>query len=119
MDATHRKNPCVSCGACCAAFRVSFYWAETDAAPGGRVPAGMTEQLTTHLAVMRGTDRIDIRCVALEGEVGRAVRCCIYAERPTPCRDLEPSWLHGKRNDQCDRARARHGLPPLPADSFA
>ncbi|THB82127.1 YkgJ family cysteine cluster protein, partial [Pantoea allii] len=22
------SNPCVSCGACCAHFRVSFYWAE-------------------------------------------------------------------------------------------
>ena len=23
-------NPCVTCGACCAHFRVSFYWAEAD-----------------------------------------------------------------------------------------
>jgi hypothetical protein len=30
-------NPCVSCGACCAHFRVSFYWAEADDAPGGIV----------------------------------------------------------------------------------
>ncbi|MBB8903342.1 YkgJ family cysteine cluster protein, partial [Escherichia coli] len=21
-------NPCITCGACCAFFRVSFYWAE-------------------------------------------------------------------------------------------
>ncbi|WP_374212354.1 YkgJ family cysteine cluster protein [Thiothrix subterranea] len=26
-------NPCMTCGACCASFRVSFYWGETDAAP--------------------------------------------------------------------------------------
>ncbi|MLR39642.1 YkgJ family cysteine cluster protein, partial [Salmonella enterica subsp. enterica] len=23
-------NPCMTCGACCAYFRVSFYWAEGD-----------------------------------------------------------------------------------------
>ncbi|WP_142908916.1 CxxCxxCC domain-containing protein, partial [Klebsiella pneumoniae] len=23
-------NPCMTCGACCAFFRVSFYWAEAD-----------------------------------------------------------------------------------------
>ena len=35
-------NPCESCGACCAQFRVSFYWSESDAHPGGRVPASLT-----------------------------------------------------------------------------
>ncbi|MBR7358785.1 YkgJ family cysteine cluster protein, partial [Klebsiella pneumoniae] len=23
-------NPCMTCGACCAYFRVSFYWAEAS-----------------------------------------------------------------------------------------
>ncbi|EKJ0223351.1 YkgJ family cysteine cluster protein, partial [Escherichia coli] len=23
-------NPCMACGACCAFFRVSFYWAKVD-----------------------------------------------------------------------------------------
>lgn len=31
------NNPCVSCGACCAYFRVSFYWAESESG-GGTVP---------------------------------------------------------------------------------
>ncbi|HBP8873638.1 TPA: YkgJ family cysteine cluster protein, partial [Escherichia coli] len=26
----NNPNPCMRCGACCAFFRVSFYWAEAD-----------------------------------------------------------------------------------------
>ena len=36
-------NVCQPCGACCAHFRVSFYWAEADDAPGGFVPAALTD----------------------------------------------------------------------------
>lgn len=43
-------NPCMSCGACCAYFRVSFYWAEADDA-GGSVPAQLTEPVTPFYAV--------------------------------------------------------------------
>jgi Fe-S-cluster containining protein len=31
MPAVAPGNPCLSCGACCASFRVSFYWRETVA----------------------------------------------------------------------------------------
>jgi len=35
-------NPCLSCGACCAAFRVSFYWREADGGEsGGAVPPAL------------------------------------------------------------------------------
>ncbi len=30
------------------------------------------------------------RCVALRGRLGVAVRCAIYADRPRPCRLVEP-----------------------------
>ncbi len=43
-------NPCMTCGACCAYFRVSFYWAEADDA-GGLVPSALTEPLTPFLAL--------------------------------------------------------------------
>ncbi|MGN2398423.1 YkgJ family cysteine cluster protein, partial [Klebsiella quasipneumoniae] len=46
-------NPCMTCGACCAYFRVSFYWAEADDA-GGLVPAALTEPLTPFLRCMSG-----------------------------------------------------------------
>ncbi len=49
------QNPCITCGACCAFFWVSFYWAEGDDA-GGTVPADLTEQVTPFLRCMTGTN---------------------------------------------------------------
>lgn len=49
-------NPCMTCGACCAYFRVSFYWAEADDA-GGLVPSALTEPLTPFLRCMSGTNQ--------------------------------------------------------------
>ncbi len=105
-------NPCVSCGACCAHFRVSFYWSEADDG-GGIVPASLTEPLNLFMRNMRGTNSRSPRCVALEGEIGGCVSCNIYQHRPTPCREFSQSGENGEHNEACDRARARYGLPPL------
>lgn len=43
-------NPCMTCGACCAYFRVSFYWAEASDG-GGTVPVHLTEPLTPLFAL--------------------------------------------------------------------
>ncbi|SXC75106.1 putative ferredoxin [Klebsiella quasipneumoniae] len=59
-------NPCMTCGACCAYFRVSFYWAEADDA-GGLVPSALTEPLTPFLRCMSGTNQRQGRCAALSG----------------------------------------------------
>ncbi|WP_187171437.1 YkgJ family cysteine cluster protein, partial [Enterococcus faecium] len=72
---------CQSCGACCAHFRVSFYWAEADDAPGGTVPAALTRQVSPQLRCMAGTESRPARCVSLQGEVGRQVSCGIYPLR--------------------------------------
>ncbi|WP_374337718.1 YkgJ family cysteine cluster protein [Methyloversatilis sp.] len=103
---------CTSCGACCAAFRVSFYWAEADDAPGGTVPVDTTERLGPHLRCMRGTSARDPRCQQLRGEIPGA-RCAIYASRPSPCRMLEPYDEQGRPTAQCAKARSLHGLPVL------
>lgn len=103
---------CLSCGACCAAFRVSFYWAEADDSPGGQVPAALTERLTPHLRCMRGTNCETPRCNQLQGEVPGG-RCAIYAQRPSPCRELVPYDAAGEPNRQCQKARAMYGLPLL------
>lgn len=102
-------SPCLSCGACCATYRVSFYWAEADDAPGGQVPHGLTEQLTPNMRCMKGTSQSSPRCVALDGEIGQRVGCRIYPLRSSTCHALVAG------DDQCQRARQRHGLPPLPA----
>lgn len=107
------RNPCRACGACCASYRVSFYWAETEPALGGVTPKEVTAKLTPHRAVLRGTELAPVRCVALAGTIGASVSCTIYAQRPSPCREVQPSWADGTRNERCDRARASHGLPLL------
>src|SRR5690606_9793162 len=103
----------LSCGACCAHFRVSFYWAEAEPFLGGSVPADRTEQLSPTRLVMRGTQARTPRCSALAGVVGEAAQCSIYPLRPSPCRELQPAWEDGLPSPGCDRARAAHGLEPL------
>ncbi|MGN6527177.1 MAG: YkgJ family cysteine cluster protein [Burkholderiaceae bacterium] len=97
-------SPCQACGACCAAFRVSFHWLEADERA---LPELLTERVSTHLLCMRGTWSARPRCIALAGDVGRAVTCTAYARRPSPCREVQAG------DAQCTRARAVHGLPPL------
>ncbi|MCZ8074185.1 MAG: YkgJ family cysteine cluster protein [Paucibacter sp.] len=102
LESSQGPSPCQACGACCASFRVSFYWAEAaDLAPR------WVEPLTPHLSCMAGTNRKSPRCEALAGELGREVACGIYAQRPSPCREVQAG------DDKCQRARAAHGLPPL------
>lgn len=116
MPGTH---PCLSCGACCAAFVVAFHWSET--APGADsvgLPMTLTERLDAHRLAMRGTWAKRPHCAALRGEVGVAADCTVYAQRPSPCRELQPAWEHGQPSLQCDRARAVHGLRPLAPEDW-
>lgn len=106
-------NYCVSCGACCATYRVSFYCGETDDFPGGAVPSGLVEMVTGTMACMKGTGAQPPRCIALHGEIGSRVSCAIYEFRPSPCRDFSPLAAVGSGDDACNEARRRHGLPPL------
>lgn len=110
-------NPCLACGACCAAFRVAFHWREGADARVDGVPLALVEDWNSTLRIMRGTGRQPPRCAALLGTLGQAVRCSIHAQRPGPCREFSASWSEGRHEPRCDQARARHGLPPLaPAD---
>lgn len=104
-------NACLTCGACCASYRVSFYWGEATGAPEGYVPSELTESFHPHLLCMQGTNQKNPRCVALEGEVGQQVSCSIYANRPSPCREFDMS-VNGS-NPYCDKARAKYGLSQL------
>ncbi len=101
---------CLSCGACCAAFRVDFHPLELAGgqfAWAGGVPLAHTVPVTAQLVRMTGTDASPPRCEALSGDIGQRVACSIYDARPSPCRELEAGC------DACARARARHGLASL------
>ena len=95
---------CQRCGACCAHYRVSFYWAE---AWSRGLPDSIVEKVNAQMACMAGTNRVDPRCIALHGTVGEQVRCSVYDLRPEPCREVLPG------DEKCAVARAHKGLPPL------
>jgi len=99
-------SACQSCGACCAYFRVDFSTYELSS-EGGTVPDSWADVVNGNTCRMRGTDHVPMRCAALSGKVGERVGCGIYEWRPSPCREFEEG------TDACNRARARHGLPPL------
>ena len=113
------ENPCLRCGACCAHFRVSFYWGESDPAQGGTVPPDMTEDLSGFRRCMKGTNHQQPRCIALQGVIGNAVLCTIYAQRPSVCQEFGVDWVDGAVRfspedlARCNQARAAWGLPPL------
>ncbi|MES2071498.1 MAG: YkgJ family cysteine cluster protein [Pseudomonadota bacterium] len=97
-------KPCLHCGACCASFRVSSYWAEADA---HSLPAHAIDQLTPLYACMAGTNSNSSHCKALLGRVGRQVQCALYPQRPSPCGEVQPG------DEKCNQARAKHGLRPV------
>ena len=97
---------CQTCGACCASFRVDFSVEETQE-QGGCVPDGLVVSVTDYTSRMRGTDHASPRCAALTGKIGEEAACGIYEWRPSPCREFEAG------SDACNRARARHRMPPV------
>jgi uncharacterized protein len=98
---------CLSCGACCTAYRVSFYWGETTAHPDGIVPIELTQKVNDTFVCMKGTNTKPLRCVALTGKIGQSVSCSIYEQRSSTCRELEAS------SEGCNKARAIYGLAPI------
>lgn len=108
-------NPCVGCGACCAFFRVQFYWREAN--PGESehvVPEHHFEELDSQFRCMKGTNaKHHPKCVGLNGKIGKDAKCSIYLSRPTPCRRFEASYEYGVHQPRCDEARRAHGLKPL------
>jgi hypothetical protein len=112
-------NPCLSCGACCAFYRASFYWSEavSEYNPGG-VPGELTEKFNDFRLAMKGSGGGNPRCIALKGFIGRSVSCSIYERRASICREFDPSWQNNVPNPRCDKARAAWGLAPLTPESW-
>lgn len=107
-----KNHPCLSCGACCAFFRVTFHWSETLPDSYG-VPITSTTGISNHLNVMTGTDQNAPYCGELLGKIGVDASCGIYMNRPGACRNFAPSFENGLQNAECDKARAGKGLVVL------
>lgn len=104
------SHPCLTCGACCAYFRVSFYWREIEEKT---IPNEFIEDINNVYACMAGTNQKDSKCCALNGTIGNVVECSIYEKRPSPCSNFVPSYERGVKNERCDEARIKHKLKPL------
>jgi hypothetical protein len=104
----------MSCGACCAIFRVSFSSSQRENFEIWKVPLEKTVTSDSKIYSMLGTEKKHRpKCNALRGRIGRIVNCEIYLNRPTPCRNFTASYADGVKNIRCDEARKAHGLPPL------
>ena len=112
FDMAENGNPCVSCGACCRYFRVSFYHGELDTQPGGTVPAELTVSLTPFRACMKGTEEGEGRCIAQQDDG----RCGIYENRPSVCREFPAFMEDGSLNPECVRLRDLFDIPTPTVD---
>jgi uncharacterized protein len=107
-------NPCLSCGACCAYFRVSFYAGEVDCHPGGTVPDALVLPINAVMVCMKNTEQGGQSCIALRGTPGKpGISCAIYTHRPSPCREFLAWNPDGTPNSACHRLRMKWGLPTL------
>lgn len=107
-----RDHPCMTCGACCAYFRVWFQSFEKNP-ESFNVPENLTIKLQNNASAMKGTNKKDPRCIALIGTIGESVACSIYEHRPSCCRNFVASFENGRVNVRCDEARISKGLLPL------
>jgi len=78
------------------------------------VPDELVSVVNPFIVCMKGTEAGHGRCIALRGAIGEpGVRCAIYDQRPTPCREYRV-WLDdGTPNPDCQRLRRAIGLAPL------
>jgi uncharacterized protein len=92
------ENPCQTCGGCCA---YSANWPRFTIEADEALDLIPAELVNDRLSGMRCDGD---RCAALQGKVGSATACGIYAIRPEVCRTCMPG------DAECAMARRRHGL---------
>ena len=99
-------HPCLTCGACCASFRVDFSVHETEEL-GGCVPDGLVVPVTDHTARMRGTDHAQPRCAALTGQQADLQRRAFAADPQDLAPLLKLSPTPASVAGGCGRALSR------------
>ena len=102
---------CRTCGACCVNLpenRAEGFSSWVEVEPDDPL-LRRTDLVRKH--VVRDADGVphlrladDGRCLALAGALGRAVRCTIYRDRPSPCRRVQPG------DALCQRYRAARAI---------
>jgi uncharacterized protein len=101
LDRADRASPCQACGACCAYSSNWPRFSTEDDADLDLIPVELVNERASGM-------RCDgDRCAALDGRIGEATACTIYAVRPEVCRTCMPG------DAECTMAREKHGLPGL------
>lgn len=77
------------------------------------LPDRFTEKVNSFYSCMAGTNQTSPRCQALKGDIGENVACTVYEQRPSPCREVQAG------GEKCNRARTKHGLPPIETPACA
>jgi Fe-S-cluster containining protein len=103
---------CQRCGACCcnpAENRAERYRDYVPVEPTSRLLRRRRVLGRYTIVNARGERHLKLvgseeRCAALEGAVGRLVRCAIYADRPAACRRVEAG------SARCLQYRAERGI---------
>lgn len=106
------KNPCLTCGTCCAHFRVSLVLGRNRLGLGAEC-SPRTGRANISIFVRKGTNNKHPRCVALQGVIDNQVNCLIYNFRPTACRDFAISGQNNQPNNLCEQTRKSWKLRPL------
>jgi Fe-S-cluster containining protein len=102
--AATEASPCQGCGACCG---YSANWPRFTTEDDAALELIPEQFVNDRLSGMRCTGE---RCNALQGQIGEATACGIYAMRPEVCRTCMPGDV------ECAMARRRFGLPRLGSD---
>jgi hypothetical protein len=106
MDQTLKadlSSCCESCGACCA---YSATWPRFSIESDEELAAIPEAFVNARRSGMRCEGD---RCAALQGRIGEATACGIYAVRPEVCRTCMPG------DAECAMARRKFGLPAIEA----
>jgi uncharacterized protein len=99
------SNYCQACGACCA---YSANWPRFSIEGDEELALIPEKFVNARLSGMRCDDE---RCSALQGKIGVATACGIYAVRPEVCRTCMPG------DAECAMARRKFGLPVIKASA--
>jgi len=103
---------CQRCGACCCnplENRAEGYRDYVPVEAGSRL-LGRRRILERYTVLnARGERHLKLvgaeeRCAALEGALGRRVRCAVYADRPAACRKVDPG------SARCIQYRSERGI---------
>ena len=106
-DGVGRVTPdCLTCGACCLGHDRAQAYIPLSESDVMRLTAKRDGDIITSdagYAYLR-TGKDGRRCVCLDGELGAAVSCAVYDERPQKCREYPVGgW-------ECRTARKQEGI---------